>query len=70
MELQQSKDMHEAGQFYLAECYYSGNGVTQKYEDALVPPQLEHLVAKYGLGVFYDEDTEVVQSYEEAIKWY
>lgn len=65
---------HPPAQFNLGDCYYSGKGVEQSYEEAVKwfrkAAEQGYADAQWMLGVCYYEGKGIEQSYTEAVKWY
>ena len=60
-------------QYFLAQCYKNGQGVTKSYPEAVkwLKKAAEQGLAdaQYSLGVCYYNGKGVPQSYSEAVKW-
>ena len=65
---------HVSAQTTVGVMYYSGQGVPQDYDAALVWLNIAansgHDVAQYNLGIMYDNGIGIDQDFSEAAKWY
>ena len=65
---------YEAASFYMAECYYNGNGVEQDYDQSVIwyttAAEFGMADAQMVLAYSYYNGIGVVEDKSEAVKWY